>query len=57
MAGTSYVDNFSDISDDEFVQATQLLESSLVPFPVATVSDIDFPDFELSQRTLSLRRM
>lgn len=40
MAGTSYVDNFSDISDDE---------SSLVTFPVATVNDIDFPDFELSQ--------
>ena len=35
MAEMSFVETFSDISDDEFVQATQLLESCLVPYPAS----------------------
>lgn len=55
MAEKSYVETFSDISDDEIVHATQLLESSLVPYLAGSVTETkateidEFPDFELSQ--------
>ena len=46
MANMSYADSFSDISDEEFYTATQLLESSLQTS--TNVADLSFPDEDLT---------
>ena len=46
MANISYADSFSDISDEEFYTATQLLESSLQTS--TNVADLSFPDEDLT---------
>jgi len=47
-------DSFSDIPDDEFLSATQSIESAyLFPEDIAVMNDNQFPHHELSQEDIA----